>query len=153
MTNEFLTFLNPNGNVHLLFCIQNYIWLEQPRARCDDIKNHTRNGCKKIANPKSDYVTHEVSENKCAKLFLSLNCHSYNTKQCDVLRCLWLQLYLCLYWSTVKMSLINITHIIYSGNILPSFNEEIMIQFLNSVLIILARIGGWHDQFNVQFSI
>ncbi|KAL9966542.1 hypothetical protein ACROYT_G024630 [Oculina patagonica] len=36
-----------------------YVWLEQPRARCDDIKNHTRNGCKKIANPKSDYVTHE----------------------------------------------------------------------------------------------
>lgn len=36
-----------------------YMWLEQPRARCDNIKNHTRNGCKKIANPKSNYVTHE----------------------------------------------------------------------------------------------
>jgi len=162
VTNEFLTFLNSNGNVHLLFCIQNYIWLEQPRARCDDMKNHTRNGCKKIANPKSDYVTHEVSGNKCAKLFLSFNCHShtYNTKQCDVLWCLWLQLYLCMYWSTDKMSLINITHIIYSGNILASFNEEIMIQFLNSVLTMLARIGGWHDQCaifnlmcNVQWSL
>ncbi|RMX49047.1 hypothetical protein pdam_00024130 [Pocillopora damicornis] len=36
-----------------------YMWLEQPRARCDNFKNHTRNGCKKIANPKSNYVTHE----------------------------------------------------------------------------------------------
>ena len=56
----------------LLFCKQNYIWLEQPRARCDDMKNHTRNGCKKIANPKSDYVTHEVSGNKCTSWFFPL---------------------------------------------------------------------------------
>ena len=60
------------------------------------------------------------------------------------------------------MSLINITHIVYSGNILASFNEEIMIQFLNSVLTMLARIGGGgagmiksmcNFQINVQCSI
>ena len=49
------------------------MWLEQPRARCDDIKNHTRNGCKMIANPKSDYVTHEVSQ---TNKFLFMNGYS-----------------------------------------------------------------------------
>lgn len=69
MVDEFPTSLNSNGE-DFLFCKQNYIWLEQPRARCDDIKNHTRNGCKKIANPKSDYVTHEVSgKRKCSCFF------------------------------------------------------------------------------------
>ena len=51
-------------NSMYFLCKQNYIAQEQPRARCDNIKNHTRNGCKKIANPKSDYVTHEVSVKK-----------------------------------------------------------------------------------------
>ena len=46
------------------------MWLEQPRARCDNVKNHTRNGCKKIANPKSNYVTHEVSKAASKHLFL-----------------------------------------------------------------------------------
>lgn len=36
-----------------------YVWLKQPRDRCDTFVNHTKNGCKRIANPKSDSVTHE----------------------------------------------------------------------------------------------
>lgn len=40
---------------------QEYVWLEQPRDRCDTHANHTKNGCKNIANPKSKLVTNEVS--------------------------------------------------------------------------------------------
>ncbi|XP_068669884.1 integrin beta-6-like [Montipora foliosa] len=36
-----------------------YVWLEQPRDRCDSLSNHTRNRCQKIANPSSRIVTHE----------------------------------------------------------------------------------------------
>lgn len=36
-----------------------YVWLEQPRDRCDTHANHTKNGCKNIANPKSKLVTNE----------------------------------------------------------------------------------------------
>ena len=97
MVDEFPTSLNSNGE-DFLFCKQNYIWLEQPRARCDDIKNHTRNGCKKIANPKSDYVTHEVSgKRKCCFVPLPLTnkrtLRTFNT--CSHLR--WQYMYMVVY--------------------------------------------------------
>ena len=141
----------------LLFCKQNYIWLEQPRARCDDMKNHTRNGCKKIANPKSDYVTHEVSGNKCTKLFLSFNCYSYNTKAmwCVMMSMITIVLvHLLKYWQNVINKYLLTFQCVYSGNILASCNVEIMIQFLNWVFTMLGRGGGlaWSSQVNVQFS-
>lgn len=36
-----------------------YVWLEQPRDKCDSFINHTRNGCQKIANPSSEAITHQ----------------------------------------------------------------------------------------------
>ena len=78
---------------------------------------------------------------------MSMKSYSYGTRTCTKVLKKYYYVNTC-------------THIIYSANILANTNEDIMIQFLNSVLTMLARIGAsminltiCNFQINVQCSI